>query len=137
MIGRVRQNPRPKAEDRPLDATAKLVQDSQALLLGRLRPLFEPAIVGLFGLDSRLVTQPPHEGEVGVDLALEHRLKVELNIGLSGQPAVVAQDTQAQAVGHEPPETIFRSVEKLLDETVRARLAGPILARNTSVEIVT
>ena len=51
----------------------------------------------------RLVAQQPEQREVGVHLAIEHRLQVELDVGLAGQANVVAQDAQLQAVADETP----------------------------------
>ena len=79
--------------------------------------------LGLLALHPALVGDEPEEREVGVGLAVEDRLEVELDVGLPGERRVVAQDAQGQAVRDEAPETFRGAVEKLLDEPVR-RLAG-------------
>ena len=75
------------------------------------------------GLDPRLVAEPPQQSEVGVDLAVEHRLQVELDEGLSGQSNVVAEDAEPQSVADEAPEVLLRAVEELLHQAVRT---GPL-----------
>ena len=43
-------------------------------------------------------------------------LGVELDIGLSREGVVVAEDAQLQVVGQEGPELIVRAIEKRLDD---------------------
>ena len=71
-----------------------------------LGPALEPALLGLVGLDAGLVADEPEEHEVGVDLAGEHRLEVELEVRLAGERDVVAQDAEHEAVGDDPPQPL-------------------------------
>ena len=49
-------------------------------------------------LHPALMGDQPEEREVGVGLAVEDRLEVELDVGLAGERRVVAQDAQGQPV---------------------------------------
>ena len=69
---------------------------------GGLRPLLEPALLGLFGLDPGLVADQPQEREVGVDLAAEHGFEVELDVCLAGEADVVAQQPQGRPLETMP-----------------------------------
>ena len=72
------------------------------------------------------MAEHPEQREVGEDLAVHHRLEVELDVRLAGQGGVVAEDPQPAAVGQEGPEVVVRAVQELLDQPVRAgRLPAP------------
>ena len=81
---------------------------------------------GAFGLDAGLVADEPEEDEVGVDLAGEHRLEVELDVRLAGERDVVAQHAEHESVGDDAPQPLGGAVEQLLHEAVWA-LAGSAL----------
>ena len=84
-----------------LDATSKVAQRPRALLLRFLGPLLKPAAICATGLprsETGCMGCEPEEDEVGVDLAREHGLEVELEEGLAREGLVIAQDTQVQAV---------------------------------------
>ncbi len=118
------RKPRPKTAIAVSTPPAKLVEGARPLFLGGLRPLLEPAFGGSFRLDPRLVAQEPEQREVGVDLAGHHGFEVEFDKGLASQARVVAQDSQAAAVGEKAPEVIVGLVEELLDQAVGARPGG-------------
>jgi len=116
-----------KAGDGLLDATAQIIERAGALLLGALRPTLEERLARPLsgqGLKPRLVANEPEEDEVGVDLALKHRLQVELDVGLARQGGVVAQDAEAQPVRDHAPSGVLRAVEVFLDEAMRTRARG-------------
>jgi hypothetical protein len=76
-------------------------------------------------VDAGLVAQPPQQCEVGVDLAVEHRLEVELDERLPGQADVVPQDAELQAVADEAPQVGLGAVQELLHQAVRAGFLAP------------
>ena len=78
MVGGVGEEATAECLDRLLDALAESVERAGAVLAGGAGPAFEPALLGAVGLDAGLVADEPQQHEVGVDLAGEHRLEVEL-----------------------------------------------------------
>ena len=78
-----------------------------------LRPPLEPAAVGRALVGPRTAASwcagEPEQREVGVDLAGEHRLEVELDVGLAGERRVVAQDAQRPAVARRSPTEPLRA----------------------------
>ena len=69
---------------------------------GLLRPALEPALVRALALEARLVADEPEEDEVGVGLAVQHRLEVELDVGLAGERGVVAEQAQRRPLMTKP-----------------------------------
>ena len=127
------------AEDlqRLLDATAQVAQGAGALLVGDLGPLLQPAGLRPLGLarrEARGVRHEPEQDEVGIDLAGEHGLEVELEKRLARQGLVVAQDAQPQAVRDDGPEVAGAAVQELLHQTVRVDGGGPAHAGGAAVE---
>ena len=76
----------------------ELIERTEPLFRCDLRPAFQPALFGLLPGDARLVAEPPEQREVGVQLAVEHRLQIELDERLPAEPDVVAQDAESQTV---------------------------------------
>jgi hypothetical protein len=56
------------------------------------------ALVGALGFKAGLVQKQPEQDEVRVGFARHHRFEVELDVGLTGQADVIAQQPQAEAV---------------------------------------
>ena len=76
-------------------------------------------------LDAGLVEQQVEQGELGEELAVEHRLEVELDVGLAGEGGGVAQQPQDPAVGQDRPQVLVGAVEQLLHHRVRGAPAAP------------
>ena len=76
----------------------------------------------------------PEQREVGVGLAREHRLEVELDVRLAGEGDVVAQQPQRQSVGDDAPQPLAGAVQQLLNEAVRGLVGGATDTGGTSVE---
>ena len=111
------------AEDlqRLLDTAAQVAEGARALLLGQLGPLLQPAglrPIAVAGREARGVGHEPEQDEIGIDLAVEHGLEVELQEGLARERLVVAQNAQAQAVGDDGPEVAGAAVQELLHQAV-------------------
>ena len=125
-VRRMRQESAAEGRDGGLDAAAELVEGAGAFGAGGGEPAFQPAVVppARGGLEAGLVGEHPEEDEVGVDLALEEGLEVELDVGLAGEADVVAQEAQDAAVAHDPPEPGVVAVQEFLDEGVRAGAGG-------------
>jgi len=90
-VGRVGEKAAAEAGDGLLHARAQAVQGARAPASRLLRPALEPALLRPLRLQAGLVAEEPEEDEVGVDLALHHRLQVELDVGLAGEGGVVAE----------------------------------------------
>ena len=122
---------------RPLHAPAQLAERAGALLLGLAGPLLQPAGLGplaLAGHEARGVHDEPQQHEVGVDLAGEHRLQVELQVRLARQRLAVPQDAQTHAVRDDRPQVPVTAVEELLHEPVRVGGGRAALSRRPAVE---
>jgi len=120
-----------------LDAAAQFPQRPRALPFRLAGPLLQPACLGPFALprcEARCVSHEPQEHEVGVDLARENRIEIELEPGLPGQRLVVPEDAQAQAVRDDRPQARFVAVEQILHEPVRVARRRSMLAGGTAVE---
>ena len=120
-----------------LDAAAQVAQGAGALLLGHLGPLLQPAGLRALALarrEARGVGHEPEQDEVGVDLAGEHGLEVELEEGLAREGLVVAQDAQAQAVRDDGPEVAVAAVQELLHQAVGVGGGGTAHAGGAAVE---
>ena len=126
VVGGVGEEAAAEGLDRLLDALAQRVERAGAVLVGGPGPALEPALLGSVGLDARLVADEPQQHEVGVDLAGEHRLEVELDVRLAGERDAVAQHAQHEPVGDDPPQPLGRAVEQLLHEAVRALAGGAL-----------
>ena len=111
FVGRVSEESGAERLDRLLDALAERVERTGAGIGGGLGPPLEPAVLGFGGLDPGFVADQPQQREVRVDLAAEHRLEVELHVSLAGEADVVAQHAQDQAVGDDPPESVWGAVQ--------------------------
>ncbi len=57
------------------------------------------------------MAQPPQQGEIGIDLAVEHRLQIELDVSWPGQPDVVAENTELEPIADEAPQMALGAVE--------------------------
>ena len=112
----------PEVLDGLLHALAQGLQGARALLPPQARPALQPALLGPLRLHAALVAEHPEHREVGVELALEDRLQVDLHVGLPGQAPVVPEDAQEAAVGDESPQVLVGAVQKLLHQAVRACL---------------
>src|SRR6266568_4940027 len=133
MIGRMSQEATTQSRDGFLDAVTQLFERTGALLVGGMRPLLQPALGGSFGLHSRLVTEQPQQDKVGIDFAVHHRFKVELNVGLACEAHIVTQDTQLQSIRNDAPHMAFRAVQEFLHKAMRAAACCP---GGTSHEVV-
>ena len=134
MVGGVGEEAAAERLDRLLDALAERVERAGAVLPAALRPPLEPALLGPVGLDAGLVADEPQQREVGVDLAGEHRLEVELHVRLAGERDVVAEHAEHEPVGDDPPQPLGGAVEQLLHEAVRALAGGSLDAGGAGVE---
>ena len=85
------QEPRPECLDGALNPAAQLVERPGAILGRLLGPLLEEAVGRAIAVEARPVEDRPEEREVGEQLALEDRLKVELDERLTGQRRAVAE----------------------------------------------
>ena len=137
MLAGWARKPRPSASIACLDAVAQLVEGAGALLGAPLRST-SPASTrcGSVGFDAGLVAEQPEQGEVGVDLAVDHRLEVELDVRLAGEAGVVAQDAELQAVGRRSPtggsSDRFRNSWTRPCGLCRAAPATPCVGRSSS-----
>ena len=103
-IGGWARKPPPRTCNGLLDAIAQFIERTNALLLGGARPLLQPALGWLLGLDPRLVAEQPEQDKIGIVFAVQDRLQVKLDIGLPGEADVFAQQAQPQAVGDNAPQ---------------------------------
>ena len=105
-----------------LDPAAQLTKRAGAFPLGFTGPLLQPAglrpVVSAW-CKSGGVGDEPDENEVGIDLACEHRLEVELEIRLARQRLAVPQDAEPESVRDDRPQVRVASVEELLHQPVR------------------
>ena len=135
------------AEDsqRLFDAAAQEAKRAGAEPFGLSRPLLQPAGLGPAPgarHEARGMDRQPQQDEVGVDLAFEHRLEIELEECLAGQRLAVAQHAQALAVRRDRPEVRAAPVEELLHQAVRVRrrraalAGGPAIERQTATDQV-
>ena len=76
----------------------------------------------------------PQQREVLECLLGEDRLDVELDVGLTGERDVVAQQSQRQAVGDNAPEPLGRAVEEFLHEAVGRLLGGAVNVRGAAIQ---
>ena len=120
--------------DRQLHAELQAVPQPHALALPLLGPALQPALSRSLCLDAGLVAEQPEQHEVGVQLAVHHRLQVELHVGLPGQGGVVAQQSQHPAIGDDPPEVVVGAIEQLLHQAVRAGTGGTLDAGAAAVQ---
>ena len=135
VVGGVGEEAAAECLDRLLDALAQRVERAGAVLAGGAGPALEPAVLGALGLDARLVADEPEQHEVGVDLAGEHRLEVELEVRLAGERDAVAEHAEHEPVGDDPPQPLGRAVEQLLHEAVGALAGGALDARRVRASI--
>ena len=122
---------------RPFDTDAQVAQGAGALLLGLLGPLLQPGALGPVGLvrgEARCVGREPEQDEVGINLAGEHGLEVELQERLAREGLVVAQDAQTHAVHDDGPEMAWAAVDELLHQAMRVEGSRPPHARGAAVE---
>ena len=120
-----------------LDPAAQFTERAGAFPLGFTGPLLQPA--GLRPVVSARckpggVGDEPDEHEVGVDLAREHRLEVELEIRLARQRLAVPQDAEPESVRDDRPQVRVAAVEELLHETVGVGGGRPPLPRRAAIE---
>jgi hypothetical protein len=134
MVGWVGEEAAAECLDRLLDALAQSVERAGAVLAGGAGPALEPAVLRALGLDPRLVADEPQQHEVGVDLAGEHRLEVELEVRLAGERDAVAQHAKHEPVGDDPPQPLGRAVEQFLHEAVGALPSGALDTRAAGVD---
>jgi hypothetical protein len=64
------------------------------LVAGQREPLLQPAVLRPRRLEPALVEHHPREREVGVVVAFEHRLEVDVDVRLGGQAVVITQEAQ-------------------------------------------
>ena len=98
-------------------------------------PPLQPALLWPVCFEAALVADHPQDGEVGEDLAGEHRFEVELDVGGSGQAGVVPKEAEAPAVRQDRPEVVIGAVEELLDHGGRGGGGGAGDAFGASVEV--
>ena len=79
--------------DGDFDAAAELVEGAGAVGAGLVRPAFQVAGAGRVACEPARVANEPAEREVGVLLAAEHGLEVELAVRLAGERRRVAQQS--------------------------------------------
>ena len=129
----------PSASIALLHAAAQKGERSRAGRDGGGAPRLQPAVrrgaPSLAHLDAGLVEQQVEQHEVGEDLAVEHRLEVELDVGLTREGRGVAQQPQRPPVGHEGPQVVVGAVEQLLDHGVGCPLGGAGDALGALVEV--
>ena len=97
----------PKVCDCPFYADSQLVQGAGAGVDGVIAPCFQPAVrrpcVFPALLGSCGVGEQEHQQELGVELPVEDRLQVELQVCRPGKGCGVAQHSQPCAVGQQRP----------------------------------
>ena len=120
-----------------LDPAAQLTEGAGSFPLGFTGPLLQPAgfrpVVSAW-CKSGGVGDEPDENEVGVDLAREHRLEVELEIRLTRQRLAVAQDAEPESVRDDRPQVRVAAVEELLHQPVRVGGGRAPLPRRAAIE---
>lgn len=110
--------------DRRLDSLPERVERPRPFLARRAHPPLEPQVLRAVTLDARLMADEPQEREVRIDLAVHHRLEVELEVGLTGKARVVAEEAESETVRDEAPDAVAAPVQELLHESVQARPRG-------------
>ena len=66
----------------------------------------------------------PQDGEVGEDLAVEHRFQVELDVGRTRETGVVPKEAQSAAVRQDGPQIVIGTVEQFLNQGMRSGGGG-------------
>jgi hypothetical protein len=77
-------------------------------------------VLRTIGLEVGLVGEEPEDFEVGIRLAVEHGLQVELDEGLADEAFVVAQDAELKAVGDDAPQVSGGPIEEFLKQRMGA-----------------
>jgi hypothetical protein len=120
---------------RLLYPVAQAVAHPPAFRQRLLMVAFEPALRRIGGAlrQARTVEQAIEQGEIAELFPLQHRLEVELDIRRAGEARRFAQQTQAHAIGHDPPQVVGR-IEVLLHQRVgrQAHPPSPLRARGGS-----
>ncbi|TFE69319.1 hypothetical protein A7Q09_05355 [Methylacidiphilum sp. Yel] len=124
-VGGVGEEARAESLEGPLHPAPEGLEGPHPLLPGDLAPALQDAGLGWLALEARDVADEPKDSEVGVDLAREHGLEVELDVGLASEGGVVPQQAQDAPVGDEAVEPLLGVVEELLEESVGALGGGP------------
>ncbi len=116
-----------------LDSVAVVLQGACARLDGRRAPGLQPAggrRRPLRHLEPRGVQQPVQQHELAEQLAVEDRLKVELDVRRRGERAGVPEQADLAAVREGAPKVGLGSVQAFLEHRLRrdrARAAGPLV----------
>ena len=119
-VGAIGDESRPQNGDGLFDSGIKVVEGAEGFVLGRFFPAFQPVLLGLFALETGLVADKPQDEELGIEVAIEHGLKVELDEGQTGESDIVAEQAQIETVGHDAPKVRFAGVQRRLDQRVWA-----------------
>ena len=124
--GRVRQEGPTQLFQRGIDAVSKVLANPAALFDPPLEVLFEPTVRRSGGgcRKARAMEEAIDQDELAVEVAVDQRVEVELQVGRPGDPGGVAEEPQLAAVGDDPPERV-RAIQVLLHQRVRAP-AGPL-----------
>ncbi len=103
------------------DIAAQFLKRCHRGIVGIPAPALQPALLwrDIVAMHPGMVAAQPQQGELGEGFALKYALQVEFHIGLAAQAGIVAQNAQAQAIGHKTPEMDIGAVEKFLDQGVR------------------
>ncbi len=137
-VRRVLQEPGAKGLQRLLNPLTQQCQRPHPLAHRGGAPALQPAVrrpTPVGHLHPRLVTQQEQRDEVGEHLAVEHRLKVELDVRLSGQRCRVPQQPQHPAVAQHRPQVGVGAVQQLLHHRVRRPLRRPRHSRRPAVQL--
>ena len=120
----MREEAAAEREQRLMDALAEALAHPAALGDALLVVALEPGLVrvGRALGQPGAMGEPEQDDELAVEVARDHRLEVELDVGRPGEALAVAQQAELAAVGDHAPEAVG-AVQVILDQGVRA-LAG-------------
>jgi len=110
-VGGVGEEAGAEGGDGALEARPEGFEGADALLSRFGRPLFEPAAALGVAFEAGGVDEEPEGDEVVERAFAEDGLEVELDISGTGEAAVVTQDPELAAVGHDGPQVVGAAVE--------------------------
>jgi hypothetical protein len=136
-VARVGEKAASETGDGPLETFPQSVESPHSLLVGLVDPAFQPTKFGAFGVEAALVTNHPQHGEVSENLASEHVLKVEFDVGGAGEAGVIPQDPQGSGIRKNGPQVLVGTIEEVLDHRVGggARRANDAFGAPIEVDI--
>ena len=125
-IRRMAQQATPEVGEGLFDASAQTIAHAPTDMESLLLILFEQTVGSRIAAtrQARAVEQAIEEGKLTELVPLEHRAQVKLQVDRPGKARGVAQEAQAIAIGHHPPE-LLRRIEILLHERVGRDTGAP------------